>query len=48
MGTTAVDPNAETFSDTAEMSWNRERTGEELRFFIERHHAALPMDISVE
>lgn len=38
-----------TVSDILELAtWNRPRTSEELRTFIETHHAALPDTVEVE
>lgn len=40
---------AVTLSDILHLStWNRERTDDELRSFIDTKHAALPDDISIE
>ncbi len=49
MDATTADNATGIFSNTLEMAtWNRERTGEELRRFIETRHAALPSTIEVE
>lgn len=38
-----------TVADVLDLAtWNRPRTSEELRSFIETHHSALPDDLSVE
>ncbi|MEO5950556.1 MAG: hypothetical protein ABIQ04_03855 [Candidatus Saccharimonadales bacterium] len=40
---------AVTLSDILKLStWNRERTDDELRSFIDTHHAALPDDSELE
>jgi hypothetical protein len=38
----------ETTNSVDMASWNRERTTTELRFFVEQHHATLPVDIDLE
>jgi hypothetical protein len=49
MDATTTDASTGIFSNALELaSWNRQRTGEELRRFIETRHAALPTDIDVE
>lgn len=38
-----------TMTDILELAtWNRPRTSDELRSFIEAHHAALPDDLALE
>ncbi len=38
-----------TLADSLEFaSWNRQRTVEELRSFVDRHHELLPADIDVK
>lgn len=47
MDVTTADASSDILSQTL-ASWERERTDEELRRFIELRHAALPADINVE
>jgi hypothetical protein len=42
-----TDVNSDIFTD-ALATWERERSSEELKNFIERHHAVLPSVIDVE
>jgi hypothetical protein len=38
-----------TLSDILDLAtWNRPRSDEELRTFVESHHSSLPDDISIE
>lgn len=38
-----------TMTDILDLAtWNRPRTSEELRSFVETHHAALPDDLELE
>ena len=49
MDTLSANFNADTIAPSAELaSWNRPRTSEELRNFVNSHHAMLPDSISVE
>jgi hypothetical protein len=48
MDTPSVSINADTDAPSAELaSWNRPRTSEELRNFVNSHHAMLPDSISI-
>ena len=47
ISTAEIEPVA--FTDILDLAtWNRPRTSDELRSFIESHHAALPDDLDVE
>ena len=35
-------------NNVAGATWNRERSINELRIFVEQHHAALPADIDIQ
>lgn len=38
-----------TFTDILDLAtWNRPRTSDELRSFVDAHHAALPDDLDIE
>jgi hypothetical protein len=49
MDISTADIEPVTMSDILELAtWNRPRTSDELRGFIETHHAALPDDTELE
>lgn len=49
METQSSGVEAVTLSDILQLAtWSRERTSDELRSFIDTHHAALPDDITIE
>lgn len=49
MSATTADTASEILGATSEMaSWNRERTLEELRSFVNSRHALLPDSIDIE
>lgn len=49
MDISTADIEAVTFTDILDLAtWNRPRTSDELRSFVESHHAALPDDLDVE
>lgn len=44
-----ADIEAVTMNDILDLAtWNRPRTSDELRSFIDAHHAALPDDLDIE
>jgi hypothetical protein len=49
MDTLSASIDADTVAPSAELaSWNRPRTSEELRNFVNSHHAMLPDGISLD
>lgn len=49
MDATTADLNSDILSDAGELaSWTRQRTTEELRGFVNSHHALLPTSIDIE
>lgn len=49
MDASTADLSSDLLSDASELaSWTRERTTEELRSFVNSHHALLPTSIDIE